>query len=324
MRVSVIVPSFNDADELAVCLPALKRQSVAWGDEFEVIVVDDGSSDGTPRWVAETWPQVRLFSQGKNTGFGAACNTGFEAACGDLAMLLNSDTEPDEAMVATLIETADAHPDVGCFAALMVEYRRPDVVNAAGLRVSRQADVSALLRGEPLGLVPDRPVPVFGPSGGAGVWRRSLLDRIGTLDDRYFMYWEDADLAARAVWAGEQCLLVPRAVVKHKEGATMPARSPLKLKLRFRNRLRFVERVWPEEWMGDSGMWWSLRGRPWFRHGWKLWKKRGRAVGQAFREFDAERPALAEERERIARDRAITLEQFASRLDDPPWLDRSP
>jgi GT2 family glycosyltransferase len=320
VRASVIIPTWNGRDDLAICLDSLARQSAAWGEEFEVVVVDDGSTDGTPEWLAEDWPQARTVALQRNSGFAAACNRGFDAARGELLVLLNNDTEADGEFVATMIEAAAAHPEVACFAGLMLEHGQPETVNAAGLRISRRADCRALLRRQPLSLVPDRPLEVFGPSGGAAAYRRQLLQRVGTFDEGYFAYWEDADLTARIVWAGERCLLIPRARVLHREGASMSSRSALKRKLNLRNRLRFIERVWPDEWMGGFANWWSWRGRPWLRHGWKLWQARGRAVGAAFREFEAERASLARARRRIARDRAITLEQFASRLDDPPWL----
>ncbi len=212
-RVSVIIPHWNGRHHLDDCLPSLRRQTFA---AHEVILVDNGSTDGSQAYVRETYPEVRLIELGENRGFTGACNAGYAAGQGEIICLLNNDTEADPDWLAVLVGTFERHPHVGIVAGKMLLFDRRDHFHTAGdyYRVDGipgnrgvwQAD-----RGQY-----DREEPVFSACGGAAAYRRAMIEEIGFLDDDFFFSCEDIDLAWRAHLAGWDVVYAPGAVVYHK------------------------------------------------------------------------------------------------------------
>lgn len=212
-RVSVIIPHWNGRHHLDDCLTALRRQT--WADH-EVILADNGSTDGSQAYVREAFPEVRLLELGDNRGFTGACNAGYAASRGEIVCLLNNDTEADPGWLAAVIDAFDRHPAVGVVASKMLLFDQRDHFHTAGdyYRVDGvpgnrgvwQADMGQY----------DREEPVFSACGGAAAYRRAMLAEIGFLDDAFFFSCEDVDLAWRAHLAGWQVLYVPTAVVYHK------------------------------------------------------------------------------------------------------------
>ena len=212
-RVSVIIPHWNGRRHLDDCLNALRRQTLA---DHEVILVDNGSTDGSQSIVCEHFPEVRLIELGANRGFTGACNAGYAASRGEFICLLNNDTEADPDWLAAIVDVFDRHPDVGVVASKMLLFDQRDHFHTAGdyYRVDGipgnrgvwQAD-----RGQF-----DREEPVFSACGGAAAYRRRMLDEIGFLDDAFFFSCEDVDLAWRAHLAGWTVRYTPAAVVYHK------------------------------------------------------------------------------------------------------------
>jgi GT2 family glycosyltransferase len=215
--VSVVIPNWNGAAYLPGCLDSLRAQSYR---RLEVLVVDDGSTDGSDRMVAERYPEFRLVSLPVNRGFAAAVNEGIRAAGGDLVALLNNDAEADPDWLARLAEAAERHPEAGFFACKILLHDRRDVIQSAGDFYS--ADGVPGNRGvwqRDEGQF-DREEYVLGACGAASAWRRSLLDDVGLLDESLFMYCEDVDLSLRAQLLGYRCLYVPTARVYHRLSAT--------------------------------------------------------------------------------------------------------
>jgi len=212
-RVSVIIPHWNGRRHLDDCLTALRRQT--WSDH-EVILADNGSTDGSQAYVREAFPEVRLLELGENRGFTGACNAGYAASRGEIVCLLNNDTEADPGWLAAIVDAFNRHVEVGVVASKMLLFDRRDHFHTAGdyYRVDGvpgnrgvwQADVGQY----------DREEPVFSACGGAAAYRRAMLEEIGFLDDAFFFSCEDVDLAWRAHLAGWQVLYVPAAVVYHK------------------------------------------------------------------------------------------------------------
>lgn len=182
----------------------------------EVILVDNGSSDGSQDYVRQTFPEVRLLELGKNQGFTGACNAGYEIARGEFILLLNNDTEADARWIQNIVDTFKRHPRAGIVATKMLLFDQRDHFHTAGdyYRVNGlpgnrgvwQADVGQYNREE----------PVFSACGGAAAYRRAMLDEIGFLDDSFFFSCEDVDLAWRAHLAGWEVLYAPEAIVYHK------------------------------------------------------------------------------------------------------------
>ena len=216
-QLSVVIPNWNGAHFLPACLDSLARQS--WSP-LEVIVVDNASSDDSCALLRRDYPQVRLIELPRNCGFTGACNAGLRAATGELAGLLNNDTEVHQGWAAAVVDAFHRHPQAGAVASKLLLHDRPDHLHTAGDSFS--LDGRASNRGvwqRDCGQFEDEEY-VFSACGGAAVYRRKMLDQIGLLDDDFFFSCEDVDLGWRAQLAGWRCLYTPRAIVYHHLSAT--------------------------------------------------------------------------------------------------------
>ena len=217
VSVSVVIPNYNGLEHLPACLEALRAQRFR---DFETILVDDGSTDGSAEWVRRHYPEVRVVELGRNTGMAAAANRGWHLAAGQSIALLNNDTRADPGWLEALVEAAEAHPEVPFFASKIRLFDRPGVLHAAGDLYG--VDGIPRNRGaweEDHGQY-DEETEVWGPCGAAAFYRRTLLEELEGFDERFFMYLEDVDLAWRAQLRGYRCRFVPQAVVYHKVSAT--------------------------------------------------------------------------------------------------------
>jgi GT2 family glycosyltransferase len=215
--VSVIIPNWNGAHLLPSCLEALRRQRYA---PFEVLVVDGASADDSVAMMQARFPEVRVLRLPENRGFAGNVNAGIRAARGAIVALLNNDAEADPDWLGELVAGFARDPAIGLCASKILLHDRPDVLNAAGDLFYRDGVPNS--RGvwqEDRGQF-DQPEYVFGACGGAVAYRRAMLDDVGLLDERLFMYCEDVDLSFRAQLLGYRCLYVPTARVYHHLSAT--------------------------------------------------------------------------------------------------------
>ena len=224
---SVVIPTFNGRDLLERCLASLARRRPADpGITFEIVVSDDGSTDGTAEWLAEAHPGVRLVRSHKNGGFCAAANAGIAAARGHFIQLLNNDTEVARGWIEAGL-TLFADPTVGSVAPLVVVRSDPRRVDSAGDSYSIAGWPVKRGHGQPSGLFTSRPIEeVFGASGSSAFYRADVLKRLGGFDPLYGSYYEDVDLAFRLRWAGYRCLFAPCCLVYHDISASYDHRSP--------------------------------------------------------------------------------------------------
>ena len=215
--VSVIIPNWNGAHHLPACLESLRRQTLR---EFEVIVADNGSVDGSLELLTRDYPEVRVLDLGENLGFAGACNAGIRAAGGTLIVLLNNDAEAEPRWLSEVVAVFQRHPEAGLVASKMLLFDRRDTFHTAGDfyrldGIPGNRGVWQKDKGQY-----DREEPVFSACGGSAAYRRTMLDQVGLLDEDFFFSCEDVDLAWRAQLAGWQCIYAPRAVVYHKLSAT--------------------------------------------------------------------------------------------------------
>lgn len=231
--ISIVIVNFNGAGLLERCLASVMVSSFR---DFEVVLVDNASTDGSVVLVREKFPQVRVVESETNVGFAAGNNLGIGAARGNLIATLNTDTRVEADYLARLVAPmVDAK--VGACAPLMLEMERPNVVDAAGIRVDVFGFAWNVGVGDERRKTEDeRTVEVYGACAGAALYRRAMLDQVGSFDDRYFGFYEDADLAWRAHDAGWKTMFVAAARVYHQHGASFGRMSPRKTFLLARNR----------------------------------------------------------------------------------------
>jgi GT2 family glycosyltransferase len=215
---SVIIPNYNGWRFLPTCLDSLRRQTI---QGFEIILVDNASTDGSVDLVAQHYPEVRTLSRQDNRSFfSGAVNLGIRAARSDVVFLLNNDTELDERCLEELLAGLAAHPECGMAAAKMRLFDHRDTLHAAGDFYG--ADGIPGNRGvweQDKGQY-DNAEYVFAACGGAGAYRKSLFEEIGYFDEDFVGYCEDVDLGWRAQLAGYRCVFVPSAVIYHRLSAT--------------------------------------------------------------------------------------------------------
>lgn len=232
-RVSVIIPNWNGKDLLGPCLESLYRQEF---NDFETILVDNGSNDGSVSFVEKNFPQVAIIRLDENRGFSAAVNAGISASSSPFVCLLNNDTEVDQRWLGTLVKTLAADSESGSAASKVLFFSDPCSVNSAGDEFSLfgVAYQRRLMQGD-IDLF-NQAQYVFSACGAAALYRRELFEKIGLFDESFFAYQEDVDFGFRAQLAGYRCLYVPDAVVYHKYHGTSSKVANLWMHLRERNK----------------------------------------------------------------------------------------
>jgi N-acetylglucosaminyl-diphospho-decaprenol L-rhamnosyltransferase len=221
VRPTVFIPNYNGARRISRALDGLRAQTA----EPDVVVVDNGSTDGSPEMLRERYPEVRLLALGENLGFGRALNRGV-AACADAdpVILLNDDATPEPDFVAALLER---RAGVESVAAVMVQEADPERIDSAGVIADRTVMGFDYLHGEPLAAAAGAADPL-GPTGGAALYDRAAFEAVGGFDERMFLYYEDLDLALRLAGRGGRCGLAPGARVLHAYSTSLGAASGAK------------------------------------------------------------------------------------------------
>ncbi len=229
--ISVVIVNYNGAKCLERCLQSLDAQTLR---AFEILLVDNASTDDSCAFVEKNFPHVKLIRSETNVGFAAGNNLGIRAARGNLIATLNTDTEIEieylEKLCAPMIDET-----VGACAPLMLEMERRNVVDAAGIVVDAFGYAWNIGAGDEATFVANTR-QVFGACAGAALYRKKMLDEIGLFDDDFFAFYEDADLAWRAHDAGWKTIFVSDARVYHTHGASFGKISPRKTYLLARNR----------------------------------------------------------------------------------------
>ena len=233
-HVTVVIPNWNGERFLPACLESVRRQSF---EDFDTVLVDNGSTDGSVALVSQDFSEVRVLPLGENRGFSAAVNAGIRTSHTEYVALLNNDTETDQGWLEALVRAAEVHPEAGSFASKLVDFNDRRILDGAGDVLRRSGLPYRLGHGEPDCGQYAEAAFVFGACAGAALYRRSMLDEIGLFDEDFFANCEDGDLSFRAQLAGYRCLYVPESVVYHMGSATFGKRSPTATRLGTRNSL---------------------------------------------------------------------------------------
>ncbi len=240
--ISCIVVNWNRRELLRACLECLARQEYS---NFEVIVVDNGSTDGSPDVVAQAFPRAHLVRNPDNRGFCAANNQGIAAARGEFVALLNNDAEANPQFLGALLSAFEGNPKVGMAAAKIVVWEDPTLIDKVGHLIYPDGQNRGRGTGERDHGQFNRMEEVLWPDGCAAMYRKSMLDQIGGFDENLFAYGDDAELGLRARIAGWTCLYTPDAVVRHHRGSTLGIASVGRLKLIERNRVLLAVKLFP-------------------------------------------------------------------------------
>jgi GT2 family glycosyltransferase len=237
--VAVVIPNHNGARWLPGVLESVAAQTVA---PAEVLVVDDGSTDGSAA-LAEAFPGVRVLRLGRQGGFARAANAGVAAVGAEAVALINTDVvlAPDWLELAL----AALAPDAAAVATKMVDLGDPSVLYSAGDVLRRDGVCEQRGRFERDRGVYDEPGEVFSACAGAALYRRAALVATGGFDERLGMYLEDVELGLRLRLAGWSCRWEPRAVVRHAGGGSSGGPGPLVE----RNTLLLVARYFRTRWL---------------------------------------------------------------------------
>ena len=213
----VIVLNWNGRRWLEGCLGALRRQE---GPAFDVVVVDNASTDGSAEFVRERFPECQVVALDANVGFAAGNNAGARGASGPYLVFLNNDTEVAPGWLAALVRAAQRDPSVGLVSSQVVFMDRPGIIDSAGDGYLRCGGGFKHRHGQ----LADRQsgdCEVFGACGAAFLIRRDLFETLGGFDEDLFMVYEDVDLSYRARLRGARCTLASAALVRHAGSASL-------------------------------------------------------------------------------------------------------
>lgn len=247
MKTAVVILNWNTEDFLRKFLPGLIRST----DKVvgaEVIVADNDSSDDSMAVMKEVFPQIRTIEFEKNFGFTGGYNKAFEQIDCEYFVLINSDIEVTDNWLGPLVDWMDSHPDCGACAPKLHSWQDREKFEYAGAaggyldkfgypfcrgRVLKKLETD---RGQY-----DSPADVFWATGACLMVRRSVYKKLGGLDERFFAHMEEIDLCWRMQLEGWKVTVVPQSVVYHVGGGTLPASSPFKLFLNYRNNLLMLD-----------------------------------------------------------------------------------
>lgn len=258
--ISIITVSFECQELLRPMLASLA--GAAEGRTFEVIVVDNASSDGVMEMLRAEWPAVNALEMGENAGFARANNRGIGAARGRYVMLLNPDTVAHAVSLTTLAEFLDAHPRAAIAAPRLLY---PDLTDQGTARSFPTATAALFGRRSLMTkLFPQNPwsrrylsgrahtdaspFEIDWVSGAAMMVRREAIDRVGPLDEGFFMHWEDADWCHRMKDAGLSVHCVPAARIVHHEGGSRRGWPPRQLRAFHKGAYRYYAKHHAKHW----------------------------------------------------------------------------
>lgn len=230
IKTTIIIPNYNGLSFMEPCFASLKAQTAR---DFKILVVDNGSTDGSVEWLKEQ--QIPSIFLSENTGFSGAVNTGIRAADTPYVLLLNNDTRVEPGFVAAMERAMDQSPRIFSVSSRMLQMYHPELLDDAGdmysilgwayqRGVGRSADLYR------------KPCRVFTACAGAAIYRRAVFDEIGLFDELHFAYLEDIDVGWRAKLYGYDNVYCPDAVVYHVGSGTSGSKyNSFKVRLAARN-----------------------------------------------------------------------------------------
>ena len=236
-KVGVIIPNYNGKKYLTDCLKSLQKQSHR---DMEIILVDNGSSDGSIELVKRDFPSVRIVSLPENTGFANAVNVGIKATNAEYVFLLNNDTICDVGVIEALGTVLDHKPGVFSVQAKMLQIKEPHNIDDAGDYYCALGWAFSPSKDKPQERY-SRRACITSACAGAAMYRREVFEKIGYFDEAHFCYLEDVDIGYRARLFGYVNVMEPLAIVYHVGSASSGSRhNAFKVELTAANNLYFI------------------------------------------------------------------------------------
>ncbi|MBF0508369.1 MAG: glycosyltransferase family 2 protein [Deltaproteobacteria bacterium] len=224
-RVSIVILNWNGIRFLDECLTSVKDQSF---NDFELILVDNGSHDGSVDYVNRKYPWVRIISNSANQGFARGTNQGISEAVGTYLVTLNNDTRVEQDWLLELVKAMDADKEIGACQSLVLFYDDPELIYNAGIDISSTGYPRNRGFGEKQASA-GRPGPVSAACAWSAIYRREALRQVGLFDESFWSYHEDVDLSWRLRRASWKIILIPTSVVYHHGSGSTSYLSPLAL-----------------------------------------------------------------------------------------------
>jgi GT2 family glycosyltransferase len=314
-KVSIVIPNRDGATTrkglvyLDLVMGTLAKQSFR---DFEVIVADNGSTDGSVPYLREKWPDVKVVELGENRGFSAAVNRGVAAGRGQYVALLNTDLELSPDWLELLVAELDRDPGLGFVTGKIMRHDDRGLIEQVG------HDFYTCGRFEPRGLDErdegqyEERAPTAIVTAAAATYRREALERAGGFDEDYFLYCEDGDVCLRMLLRGYSGLYVPRPVAFHVRGGTVGAATELPRFFLVRNALITLLKDMPA-----SVLFRSLPKIAVYHWGQLSAARRegyARRVLQAYASFVRMVPATLRKRRTVQRGRVVAPSAFAAQL----------
>lgn len=248
IKVSVIIPNYNGIDYLEKCMDSLMKQDVR---SFEVIVVDDASKDDSMECVMRKYPEngafpiTRYLRHSENKGFCGSVNDGVAIAKAPYVLLLNNDTVVDTSFVKEMYYAIRRSEKIFSVQGKMLSLQNPGIMDDAGDYYCALGWAFALGKGKKATIF-NRERKIFAACGGAAIYRKDVLQKLGGFDENHFAYLEDIDIGYRAKLHGYQNLFTDKAIVSHVGSATSGSRyNPFKAKLTARNSIYIIYKNMP-------------------------------------------------------------------------------
>ncbi len=243
--VSIIVLNYNSREDTLDCLRSLQHLTYL---AAQIILVDNGSTDGTVEAVRQCYPRVTVIETGQNLGFTGGNNVGIQHALksgAEYIMLLNNDTIVAPDMIDVLVHVMQQDPSLAVTGPTIYYYDQPETVWSAGGRIDWKRGHTHMLgiNEEDKGQFGQAPRLVEFVTGCALLARRDVWERVGLLDDKFFMYFEETEWCVRAARAGFKIAHVPAAMMWHKISIEARAASPRTFYYMTRNRLLFLNQT---------------------------------------------------------------------------------
>ncbi|MCC4770979.1 glycosyltransferase [Methanosarcina sp. DH2] len=240
-RVSIIILNWNGKENTINCLEALKLTTYS---NYETIVVDNGSTDGSTKYFKDNYPGIKLIENRTNLGFAEGNNVAIREVLikekSKYISLLNNDTIVKPDWLEKLVEALESDEKIGSCQPKILSLINPDMIDAVGISIDRYGGAAQEGHNEKdLGQY-DQITEVFGVCAGAALYRAKMLGQIGLFDEDFFAYYEDVDLAIRARLFGWKSACIPQAVIYHIHSATLGNDSPFKRYLLERNSYYYV------------------------------------------------------------------------------------